>query len=474
MRVINKLKDGRESYSVAKPLQGSKNLPIFEAKLDKGQRILWTKIFPQMEDYIYEQKDSNNKSVTEKIEDDDEMLPRLFIWHVCKHDNINKDMALIDQSFGRVGIKSQRGFSAHLIKTQILVEPKGNACMKIYSTSFSDIEEAISKKKIPKSSLRLTREEKAIINRKGGSVMVFGRSGTGKTICLTDKMRSDRQLNSTISQLFVARNPSLCNVVKSYQQNTDSSYESYANKFTFLTFKTFMDEMYRKVRDYIKQERNTIEPKVFEEKQRVSSTRFKQEIWPEIKPSNCSLVPTTVWTQIHSFLKGSVEVIVKRQIDEKHNVEYVSNFKHLTLEEYLNEEVFPFERCRLTLPQRDEAHKLFSSYQQYLSDKNLWDDSDKALYILENSKLDDVLVHKHTINFNFTQMQNETSAFYYDKVYIDEVQDFTQAETLLFFLAAGMYSNLFMVGDTAQAVEEAGIAIISLYFSYYSYSYYSY
>jgi superfamily I DNA/RNA helicase len=43
----------------------------------------------------------------------------------------------------------------------------------------------------------------------------------------------------------------------------------------------------------------------------------------------------------------------------------------------------------------------------------------------------------------------------YDKVYVDEIQDFTQAEITLFFLAAGLdMQSLFLAGDPAQAVVE--------------------
>ena len=56
------------------------------------------------------------------------------------------------------------------------------------------------------------------------------------------------------------------------------------------------------------------------------------------------------------------------------------------------------------------------------------------------------------VYFNFTG--REASACY-DKVYVDEVQDNTQAEIALFFLVAGMNTRaLFLAGDPAQAVVE--------------------
>ena len=212
-----------------------------------------------------------------------------------------------------------------------------------------------------------------------------------------------------------------------------------------------MEEMYKKVKEHLKEGDVTV--KVFNVDKRVNSTMFKHEIWKEIAPKDCTLAYNVVWTQIHSCLKGSIEVVVKKEEDANGNVDYVPKFKHLTLDEYMDEDVFPYQRTKVTPPQRAEAYKIFENYQLYLHDKGLWDDSDKALYILKNSFLQQVIRREHVIKFNFSP--ESEGAFYYDRVYIDEVQDFTQAEILLFFLSAGMYSTLFMVGDTAQAVEEA-------------------
>jgi len=43
----------------------------------------------------------------------------------------------------------------------------------------------------------------------------------------------------------------------------------------------------------------------------------------------------------------------------------------------------------------------------------------------------------------------------YDRIYVDEVQDITQAEIGLFFLVSGLHpDSLFLAGDPAQAVSE--------------------
>ena len=53
---------------------------------------------------------------------------------------------------------------------------------------------------------------------------------------------------------------------------------------------------------------------------------------------------------------------------------------------------------------------------------------------------------------NFTGRE---SSLHYDRIYVDEVQDSTQAEISLFFLAAGLKTgSFFLSGDPAQAVVE--------------------
>jgi hypothetical protein len=173
---LQKIITGRESYSVAKNLKGSKI--IVETKLDDGQRILWSKVFPREEDYLIQNVGPDNQITSEKIEDDN-MKPRLFIWYVSKHDQVKRHMELIENSFDRLEITSFENFSTHLIRKQVLIEPSGNSLMKVYTKDIKQLNEEISKKEQPKFYPRLTREQKSITSKLNGSQMVFGRSGTG-------------------------------------------------------------------------------------------------------------------------------------------------------------------------------------------------------------------------------------------------------------------------------------------------------
>lgn len=109
-------------------------------------------------------------------------------------------------------------------------------------------------------------------------------------------------------------------------------------------------------------------------------------------------------------------------------------------------ESFGENRCRLSKEMRVKAFRIFEQYENDLKDNNMWDDCDRIMNLLKKHDL-----RKH---------QPDTTAgggggIDYDRVYVDEIQDCTQAEICLFFVAAGFrVQSLFLVGDPAQAVVE--------------------
>ena len=66
--------------------------------------------------------------------------------------------------------------------------------------------------------LRLTSKEEQVIESME-TVLLLGRSGTGKTICIANKMQADRRVAACTSQLFVARSPRICLLVASLQSS---------------------------------------------------------------------------------------------------------------------------------------------------------------------------------------------------------------------------------------------------------------
>ena len=141
-----------------------------------------------------------------------------------------------------------------------------------------------------------------------------------------------------------------------------------------------------------------------------------------------------VWTQIRSFLKGSIEAVLLG--------------RPLHVKEYLDLEAFGKDRCRLPKDLRRKAFDMFEKYEAELRRRQMWDDADRVMDILARCDLKQLQPLSGCIS-------DEMGDRDYDKVYVDEIQDCTQAETSLFFLAAGLQvQSLFLAGDPAQAVVE--------------------
>ena len=135
------------------------------------------------------------------------------------------------------------------------------------------------------------------------------------------------------------------------------------------------------------------------------------DIFPEIKKDS-ELEPMIAWKQILSFIKGSKEAVAAN--------------RHLTQEEYLSEKSFPTELCRLSETQRTDAYNVYLRYERKREELGRWDDADRALDL-----------HRRALELGsprqegFGPLEDEA----YEKLYVDEVQDYTQAEIMLFCLA---------------------------------------
>jgi hypothetical protein len=111
----------------------------------------------------------------------------------------------------------------------------------------------------------------------------------------------------------------------------------------------------------------------------------------------CKLDPLVVWTQIRSFIKGSIEAVHTGQ--------------PLTREEYLKLGV---KQCRLAPAQRELAYNAFEVYQKTVEQRGLWDDTDRVASIL-----------RALLKSDETQLKLRRT-----KLYVDEVQDYTQVSPM--------------------------------------------
>ena len=99
------------------------------------------------------------------------------------------------------------------------------------------------------------------------------------------------------------------------------------------------------------------------------------------------------------------------------------------------------------------AFRIFEKYEKELVATDMWDDCDRMLDLLKRCDLN--AKDRRPLSGCISDGLGGTSSRNYDRVYVDEVQDCTQAEICLFIVAAGLqFQSLFLVGDPAQAVVE--------------------
>jgi hypothetical protein len=497
-RRVLQLASGQRSYALSKRLKHC-SVPVYETKLDKGQRILWSQILRQ-------RAEDNRREVT------------LMIWFATKHDHVPQLLRLIEHSCGRT-IKQVEGRGSSIADSSqltqvtaryvssanpeartlpalslpddaVLLDPQSNIPLKLYPVP--DLQQ-LSRENW-RAPLRLNRLEQSVRGQ-GGTVLLLGRSGTGKTLCLMDRMQHDRALlqrqwdtacssGSTPrrpSQLFVARSLQLCELVRCYQKHSamDSAGEDVENHF--MRMRMFQAELERRIAlteaghcaDTAALPTLAAGGALFNLSHRdadcVDYARFHDEIFPVISErlnttnprtapacttltaalvpaaptaASCLLDSLVVWTQIRSFLKGSVEAILSGG--------------ELPLEAYLDTQVFGKDRCRLQENQRGQAYELFARYQQYIAEHRLWDEMDRSNRILMRAVRANSAqsAPKEAVNVA-AALRGANPEPYFSKVYVDEIQDYTQAEIALFLLAVGLRTDsLFLAGDPAQSVVE--------------------
>ena len=236
----------------------------------------------------------------------------------------------------------------------------------------------------------------------------------GKTICICNRMEYDRQKlgrNPDFSQLFVARSPRLCRYV---ENNIGSTPES---KFT--TFREVIDKL-EKLLPTVESVRVD-----FPESECMTFSRFKSEIYD----GSGDVDTLVVWTNIRSFIKGSIEALKN------------PNFA-VTEEEYFSHENFGKKRCRFSIEQRNFIYSVFLKYQEKLKEYGMWDNCDRIVALIQR------LQQAKTTDPDLFQGDSWCK---WSKIYVDEVQDYTQSECLLFFHLSGA-GNLFLAGDPAQNV----------------------
>lgn len=403
---VRRLSTGQWSHILKKPLKGCK-APINETYLDQnrtGMRILWTEV---------QEGGVGTRS-------------KILLWYVSPHKKVSHYSRQIDDSLERLnhrtpaisdhhpgtGVEAQQDgeqvLACHeaqgtdegrmmIEKDQVLLDPLANSPLKIWEVQGGSIERLKEEGWEPK--LRLTSTEEQVIESME-TVLLLGRSGTGKTICIANKMQADRRVAPGTSQLFVARSPRICLLVGSLQGTGVQAQDS----MHFLT----LHEVIHKVVSALGLE----DKKPWHRKDlRVDYLKFKRDIFPAVlaarrRTTTCTIDALVVWTVMRSFIKGSYEAVLGIDSTGARQSERAGN--PIDVQTLLN---LGEERLRLSPEQRREAFELCHKCRAEYDSKSLWDNGDFVL-----------AMHSALGQASEQQRHAFETNCKFDKVYVDEVQ----------------------------------------------------
>jgi hypothetical protein len=212
--------------------------------------------------------------------------------------------------------------------------------------------------------LRVSTEEQVVESME--TVLLLGRSGTGKTICIANKMQADRRVAPGKSQFFDARSPRICLLVASLQ-GSGTGVQSQDN-LHFLT----LHEVIHNVVSAL----GLADKKPWDRKDlRVDYLKFKRDIFPAVlaarrRTATCTIDALVVWTVMRprSFIKGSYEAVLG--IDSTGGRQSEGAGKPIDVVTLLN---LGEERLRLSPEQRREAFELCHKCRAEFDSKSLWE-----------------------------------------------------------------------------------------------------
>ncbi len=151
----------------------------------------------------------------------------------------------------------------------------------------------------------------------------------------------------------------------------------------------------------------------------IDADEFATEIWPKISKhcQHTKIDPLLIWTEIESFIEGSTQALESKD-------------GFLSEEDYLKiglKQAPPLER--------GEVYKLFIEYQKCIKHK-------------------DIRKHRFSNGELITNMSQrlQDKPWSIHEIYIDEVQDFTQAELSVILRCCQNPNRSFLAGDTAQTI----------------------
>ena len=167
----------------------------------------------------------------------------------------------------------------------------------------------------------------------------------------------------------------------------------------------------------------------------VTADFFCLNIWPNMKTKKLFKDPLLVWMEIQSFIKGSFDAL---HTNDGYLLEgsYVTDVGEKMAPNYLEDDRKNIYQCFL------EYNNILLNQSKEYQCHRLFDECD----VIHN------LYHRLQ---KYLKQQKETGQemkWYIDNFYVDEVQDFTQAELTLLLMCSKKPNGMFCTGDTAQSI----------------------
>ena len=152
----------------------------------------------------------------------------------------------------------------------------------------------------------------------------------------------------------------------------------------------------------------------------VTASLFQNLIWKKISSGQKKIDPILVWQEIKSFIKGSVTALKSEQ-------GYLSKEDYISIGE---------KKAPNFLENRKDVYTFFLAYQKFCKSP-----TEKGRKYFDECDLLHHLYH-HRTSFSCT----------IHNFYIDEVQDFTEAELFLLLNLSHCPNGNFLCGDSAQSI----------------------
>ena len=311
----------------------------------------------------------------------------------------------------------------------VLLDLSSNVPLKLYQFSKHELDQLVSGDTNWVPDLRMSGDESEIIHT-DGTVCVLGRSGTGKTICISNRMAKDRQAHSykqEFRQLFVARSRHITRMVREMQKATSTEEQLHGRSF-FMSLEDLMTFCERNIPVKEGEALRTLPVNKY-----INYRKFTADFFynPSInKKQKKEIDVLVVWTQIKSCIKGNIEAVIAG--------------RPLTQQEYLK---LGKEACRLDRETREAVYYVYEKYAAHAEQEGWWDDIDRVFEIFRKQ------LDPQTYIRDVAMRGGVLPPWSFNKLYVDEVQDYTQADLALFVMMCDPKS-LFVGGDTAQSVVE--------------------